>query len=161
LSERIAKHTTDDGNSQHDSGAIAGSAIHVAPGVAIPEHALTFAFSSSGGPGGQNVNKRATKAELRVLLIAIPISDRARARLADMAGKRLGSEGEVIITADEHRSQGRNKDACIDRLRELVLRAMPDPKPRRPTKPSKGAKMRRLETKKRDSNIKRSRKTLD
>ncbi|HLO41651.1 MAG TPA: alternative ribosome rescue aminoacyl-tRNA hydrolase ArfB [Phycisphaerales bacterium] len=137
------------------------ASIQVTPGVAIPEHAMSFAFSSSGGPGGQNVNKRATKAELRVQLAAIPISERARQRLADLAGRRMGSDGEVIITADEHRSQGRNKDACIDRLRELLLRAIPDPKPRKPTKPSRGSKMRRLEAKKRDSDIKRSRRSVD
>lgn len=119
---------------------------------------MEYAFSSSGGPGGQNVNKRATKAELRIPLAAIPIGARALERLEQLAGRRIGGAGEIIITCDEHRSQERNKAGCLERLREMIIQAIPEPKKRRATKPSRGAKMRRLEGKKREGEIKKGRR---
>ena len=129
------------------SGAAPGG-VEVAPGVRVAADALRFAFSSSSGPGGQNVNKRATKAELRVRLSDLPIHGEARARLAEQASHLVTVDGELVIVADEHRSQPRNKDECLDRLRALVVRAMVRPKPRRKTKPSRGSVERRLTEKK-------------
>lgn len=113
---------------------------------------LEFSFSSSSGPGGQNVNKRATKAELRVRVAELVrvggMTARAAHRLVDLAGHRMTAAGEVVIEADEHRSQLQNKAACLDRLGELILLALVEPKRRKKTRPSAGAKQRRLREKK-------------
>jgi ribosome-associated protein len=131
--------------------------LEIAPGVRIPAQALQFSFASSSGPGGQNVNKRATKAELRLPLAALPIPDDARARLAALAGKRVTEAGELIISSDEQRSQAQNRAACLQRLRELIVRALVRPKRRRATKPSRGSVERRLQTKRATSQRKQSR----
>jgi ribosome-associated protein len=129
--------------SDRGGGAVPGG-VEVAPGVRVPAGVLRFAFSSSSGPGGQNVNKRATKAELRVRIGDLPIHGEARARLAEQVSHLVTEGGELVIAADEHRSQARNKDACLERLRALVIRAMVRPKPRRKTRPSRGSVERRL-----------------
>jgi ribosome-associated protein len=140
-----------------DNSASAGAGeVHLAPGVRAPEGSLRFAFSRSRGPGGQNVNRRLTRAELRVRLRDLPLDAASARRLAALAGRRLVS-GEIVFVADRFRSQGRNRDDCIDRLRALVARALTPPVPRRPTKPSAGARARRLEAKRARSNIKRAR----
>jgi ribosome-associated protein len=131
--------------------------VELAPGVAVPEGAVRFAFSTSRGPGGQNVNKRLTKAELRIAVAEIPISARAAARLAVLAAGRITVDGDLTIVADEFRSQRANRQACLDRLRELIVQAMVIPKTRRPTKPSRGSVQRRLEEKKRRSATKGAR----
>lgn len=132
--------------------------IELAPGVVVPPESIRYSFSSSSGPGGQNVNKRATQAELRIRLADIPIAVDARQRLAAMLSRRLNDEGEIFIDADEFRSQLQNKRACLDRLREMVVKALVRPKPRRATKPTKGSQRRRIEEKKRRGDIKRGRK---
>src|SRR4051812_37463595 len=126
----------------------APGSVTLAPGVYIDAGMLAFSFASSSGPGGQNVNKKATKAELRVPLYFLPIPEDARHRLAVLAGQRLTASGELVITSDEHRSQNRNKAECLARLRKLVVRAMVVPRPRRPTRPSRGSVERRLQSKK-------------
>jgi ribosome-associated protein len=131
----------------------------IIPGVRIPESAMRFQYARSGGPGGQNVNKLNTKAELWVPLAAISgLSGRAMARLRAMAGKRLTGAGEILITAETERSQERNRAAVLDRLRALLAAAAHEPKPRRKTKPSRAAKRRRLEAKKQRSQIKSARR---
>lgn len=135
--------------------------IEIAPGVRLAADLLRFSFSSSSGPGGQNVNKRATKAELRVSLGAIPISSRAKERLVRLATRRLNDEGDLIITADEHRSQGQNRSECLERLRELLVAALAEPKVRRKTRPSRGSVERRLSEKSRQSERKRTRRAHD
>lgn len=139
-------------------GSSAGSgSMELAPGVVVPASAVAFSFVASGGPGGQNVNKRATKAELRVRVADLPIPGDARARLEELAGRRVSESGEIVIAADEHRSQGRNRAACLERLRELIVRAMVRPKRRRATRPSRGSVERRLEGKRARSVVKRGR----
>ncbi len=135
--------------------------VSIAPGVRVPAAALVFTFVSSGGPGGQNVNKRATKAELRVRLDDLGLADDARLRLAGLCGGRLNERGEILITGDEHRSQGRNKAECLRRLRELIVRACARPKTRRRTRPTRGSVERRLEGKRRRSRTKRTRSDPD
>ena len=139
---------------------ISSSSLHLAAGVVLPPSAYAFAFSRSSGPGGQNVNKLATKAQLRVALSDLQsrMGDAALARLVALAGpSRLTAAGEIVISSEESRSQHRNRDACVERLRELVLRALRPPRPRRATKPSAGSKRRRLESKKRRGAVKRAR----
>ncbi|GAB4383321.1 MAG: alternative ribosome rescue aminoacyl-tRNA hydrolase ArfB [Phycisphaerales bacterium] len=137
------------------------SGIEVAPGVRMPPGLISLEFVSSSGPGGQNVNKRATKAQLRVSLADIPISDEARARLAALAGARLNTAGVIIISSGETRSQKRNRQACLARLRELVVRALYPPRKRRPTRIPRRAVERRLEDKRRRSQTKQSRRPPD
>ncbi len=123
------------------------SGIEVAPGVRVAEDAMEFSFSSSSGPGGQNVNKRATKATLRLRLDDLPIHPEARLRLAALGSFYVVGGAELLIACDEFRSQERNKAGCLDRLRELLIHAMKRPKVRRATRPSRGSKERRLAAK--------------
>src|SRR3954453_1295175 len=118
----------------------------LAPGVRVPESALRFQFARSGGPGGQNVNKVNTKAELWVRLDGITgLSPRAMARLRDLAGRRVTDAGEIHLSAETERRQQANRAAALERLRELIVAAQREPKVRRKTCPSRAAKQRRLE----------------
>jgi len=131
--------------------------IEVAPGVMMPKGALVYSASRSSGPGGQNVNKVNSRVELRIALEAIPIPTAARARLGRMAGRRLNAAGELLIAADDHRSQRQNKAEAMARLRDLIVRALVKPKPRITTKPTKGSARRRIEAKKQRGEIKKNR----
>jgi ribosome-associated protein len=135
--------------------------VTLAPGVRVPEAALRFTFTTSQGPGGQNVNKRSTRAVLRVRLSEIVMPEAARTRLERLASHLVTLEGELLIAAGEHRSQGRNKDECVERLSELVKAAMVVPKVRRPTKPTRGSKERRLREKRVHSERKQRRRDED
>ncbi len=135
--------------------------IEVAPGVRVVEEALEFSFSSSSGPGGQNVNKRATKATLRVRLADLPIHPEARLRLAALGSFYVVGDSELLISCDENRSQERNKAGCLERLRELLIQAVKRPKVRRATRPSRGSKERRLQAKRVVSERKRDRRDID
>jgi ribosome-associated protein len=132
--------------------------LRLAPGASVHPDALAWTFTGSGGPGGQNVNKRATRAVLRVDPALLTMPAWARARVRALAGSALTEAGELLIASDEHRSQGMNKDACLERLSELCSRAMVRPKIRRKTKPSKGSVERRLTEKKRRGDTKRGRR---
>lgn len=135
--------------------------LELAPNVRVPESALEFSFVSSSGPGGQNVNKRATKAVLRLRLDDLPINPEARQRLASLGSFYVTGGGELVIACDENRSQERNKDGCLERLRALLIRAMKRPKVRKATKPSHGSKERRLTAKRVQSERKRTRRGED
>jgi ribosome-associated protein len=126
--------------------------------VVIRAEVLSFSFVASQGPGGQNVNKRATKCVLRVRLDELPLTAEQLARLCRVAPSRVTQDGELVVTSDEHRSQERNRTACVGRLRELVRQSLVAPKVRRPTKPSRGAKERRLEGKRQRADTKRRRR---
>jgi len=128
--------------------------IRLAPGVRVPRAALQYSFVPSGGPGGQNVNKRSTKAVLRVEIDAIGLDDGGKSRLREIASHLVTKDGELVISADSNRSQHRNRAECLDLLRAMVLRAAEKPKKRRPTKPTRGSIERRLGEKKRRSSIK-------
>ncbi len=144
----------------------------LAPGVTVAGAMVRWAFSRSAGPGGQNVNKLSTKAELRIGIDDLPISGRAKARLRTLAGRRVINVeafndeegrprergGELILTSESERSQSGNKSECLDKLRALIVQAMAEPKVRRKTKPSRASKERRIDGKKRRGEIKRGRK---
>ena len=133
--------------------------IELAPGVTIARDALRLQFARSGGPGGQNVNKLNTKAEIWVPVAAIRgLRDTAIERLRALAGSRLTKADEIHLAAEGERSQEGNRQDVMDRLRELIIRAKVEPKRRRKTKPSAGAKRRRLESKKRRGEIKAQRR---
>ncbi|MEO1715796.1 MAG: alternative ribosome rescue aminoacyl-tRNA hydrolase ArfB [Planctomycetota bacterium] len=135
-----------------------GSRLRLAPGANVAEGDIQFEFVSSSGPGGQNVNKRATKARLRVAIEAIDMPHGARARLRRLAGSLVNDADELVIAADEERSQKRNRDAALGRLRTLVAKAMVRPTPRKKTKPSRGAIERRLKAKRERSQTKARRR---
>jgi ribosome-associated protein len=134
--------------------------IELAPGVSAPETAVRIQFARSGGPGGQNVNKLNTKAELWVRLDAIQgLSYNALARLRAMAGRRVTAAGEIHIISESERRQEGNKAAVMERLREMIVRAKVEPKVRRKVKPSRAAKARRVDEKKRRGEVKSMRRS--
>jgi ribosome-associated protein len=123
--------------------------------IEIDERELEERFIRASGPGGQNVNKLSTAVQLRFDVRRSPsLPDGVRARLERLAGRRLTRDGVLVITAQTHRTQERNRQDALDRLIELVERAAVAPIPRRKTKPTRGSRERRLESKKRRSNIK-------
>ena len=134
------------------------SPVIVIDGVAIDEGALEESFVRASGPGGQNVNKLATAVRLRFdLRRAEGLTDGVRERLRRLAGRRLTRDGVIVIDAQRWRTQERNRADAIDRLLELLRAAAVRPTPRRATKPTLGSKTRRLEGKKRRSDIKAKR----
>jgi ribosome-associated protein len=132
----------------------------LAPRVRVPAGAVRFRFVRARGPGGQNVNKVSSACELRLRIdeLAPLLTPGALARLTEALGSRLTAAGEIQIVSDERRTQEQNREAVLERLRELLVRAMVEPKRRRKTKPSYGAKMRRLEGKRIRSAIKSNRR---
>jgi len=136
--------------------------IVVRPGVVVPSDALTFQAVRASGPGGQNVNKVSSKVDLRVELDRIEGLDHgARARLLAACRGSLDAEGRLIVVSQRTRDQRRNLGDALERVRSLVAQALVRPRPRRPTRPSKGSVERRLSDKKRRSNTKSSRRADD
>ena len=131
--------------------------------VFIPEDALSEAFLAATGPGGQNVNKVATAVQLRVDVFRLGLGPDAYARLKTIAGSRMTSGGELLITARRFRTQDANRQDARRRLAEMIAAAHIVQAKRRPTRPSKAAKARRVDTKKQRSTVKqgRGRVTLD
>jgi ribosome-associated protein len=129
--------------------------IRVTSAISIDENELEERFIRASGPGGQNVNKLSTAVQLRFDVRRSPsLPDDVRTRLERLAGRRLTREGVLVIIAQRHRTQERNRQDALDRLIELIERATVAPVPRRPTKPTRGSRERRLESKKRRSSIK-------
>jgi ribosome-associated protein len=136
--------------------------LAVQEGVVIPERDLECRTSRSAGPGGQNVNKVATRVELLFALDASAVFDAAtKARLRARLGKRVNSDGVVRVVAQQHRSRARNEEEARKRLSALLRRALAVPRPRRPTRPGRAARERRLESKRRQAARKRRRAALD
>jgi len=139
-----------------------GSSIPLAIGVSIRESDLRFHFARSGGPGGQNVNKVNTKAELRVRPNAMAgLSGSAIHRLITALANRITDNGDILVVSETERSQSANREACLDKLRAFVQAAVIEPKVRRKTRPTKGSRERRLESKQARSRIKALRRGLD
>ena len=125
--------------------------------IEIPEEAIEERFIAATGPGGQNVNKVATACQLRADVFRLGLSPEAYQRLKTLAGSRLTAGGELVITARRHRTQEANRQDARERLAELIARAYERQPKRRPTKPSKAAKARRVEAKKSRSAVKAGR----
>lgn len=139
-----------------DSGRAHPDGLDVGSGVVIPADELTYRFTPSGGPGGQHANKASTRVELTFDVASSgAFTDTQRARVV----ARLG---EVVrVVADDERSQSRNRARATERLRDKVAAALVVPKRRRPTKPSRGAKERRLQAKRQQSERKAGRRRPD
>src|SRR6266581_9375981 len=129
--------------------------IRITHDISIGENELEERFIRASGPGGQNVNKLASAVQLRFDVRRSPsLAADVRARLERLAGKRLTRAGVLVIMAQRHRTQERNRQDALDRLIELIRRAAIAPIPRRATRPTAGSRERRLEAKKRRSSIK-------
>lgn len=152
------EHQRDESNTDDWKVSPQKSGVVLAPGISVSPDDIRINFVRSSGPGGQNVNKRSTKAQLRISIDDIPLNDRARARLLRLGRSAINLQGELMLSADDTRSQARNRRACMDRLREIIMRAMIEPKARKVTKPTRGSIRRRLEAKKHRSETKRRRK---
>lgn len=132
--------------------------IRIHRSILIPSSELRESFVRSTGPGGQNVNKLSTKVELRWTPgTSSALSESQREYLLQRLAKRLTESGELIVSCDEHRTQGRNRDEAHDKLALLVRQALVRPKKRRATRPSRASVKRRLDSKKRRSSIKKNR----
>ena len=126
--------------------------------LGLREADLEERFVRSSGPGGQNVNKVSSAVQLRFDARHSPaLTNAVFLRLKPLAGRRMTRDGVIVITANRFRSQERNREDATDRLIDLIRKATVPPKHRRPTRPSRGAKQRRLDSKRRQGNMKKNR----
>jgi ribosome-associated protein len=130
----------------------------ITPDIVIPDEELEWKFIRSSGPGGQNVNKVASAAQLRFLLpmnASLPVN--VRNRLRRLAGSKLIDDGSILFKSMSERSQEQNRRAALERLEGLIRAALVEPKLRKKTRPTKGSKERRIESKKRRGATKQGR----
>jgi ribosome-associated protein len=135
------------------------SVIEINNEITIPESEIQESFVRASGPGGQHVNRAATAVQLRFDVVnSESLPEPVRERLERLAGHRMTEDGVLIIEAQRYRSQERNRQDAVDRLVALIQKAAQEPKRRRKTRPTKASKERRLEEKRRRSEIKRLRR---
>jgi ribosome-associated protein len=133
--------------------------IRVTPEIDIDEREIDEQFVRASGPGGQNVNKLSTAVQLRFDVRRSPsLAGEVRTRLERLAGSRLTRDGVIVIIAQRHRTQARNRQDALDRLIDLIRQAAIRPVKRRPTKPTKASRERRIEGKKRRGGVKHLRR---
>ena len=135
--------------------------IEITPSLHIDERELQIDFVRASGPGGQNVNKVATAAQLRFDVRASSLPEDVKARLIHLAGNRITSEGVLLIEAKRFRTQEQNREDAMQRLTELVRKSLIKPKARKKTNPTKASKEVRLKEKKRRGEIKKMRQASD
>src|SRR5260370_25380203 len=133
--------------------------LEIAPRIWISDGELQWIFVRSGGPGGQNVNKVASKAVLRWNVAGSHcLPDNVKARFRVQQRGRITVNGDLIVTSQRYRDQERNKHDCLEKLRDMILHASVAPKPRKAGRPSRASRERRLHVKRHRSNIKKSRR---
>jgi ribosome-associated protein len=133
--------------------------MDITDALAIPDDELQFSYARSGGPGGQNVNKVASKAVLRWNLASnTSLPADVKDRLRQQQANRITAEGDLVIHGQRFRDQNRNTEDCLERLRAMVLEALTPPTPRKKTRPTRGSKRRRLDDKRLHSQRKERRK---
>ncbi len=133
--------------------------LEITPTLRIPHDEFQWAFVRSSGPGGQNVNKVSSKAQLRWAIAASPsLPPAVRQRFLERFAARITTLGEILITSQRFRDQRRNEEDCLEKLREMLLSVARAPTPRKKTKPSRGSIERRREGKREQSEKKRSRR---
>lgn len=134
-------------------------ALEITPQVRIPMTEIVLTAISGGGPGGQHVNKSATRIALQWnVRTSLALREEQRERLLQQLASRLDTEGQLRIVAGEYRSQQQNRRAALERLQQLVARALVVPRVRRATKPSRGAVQERLTDKRKRAETKRQRR---
>jgi ribosome-associated protein len=133
--------------------------LEIIPTLRIPEAELRLSFARSSGPGGQNVNKVSSKAILHYDVLTSPsLPPDVRQRFMARYQSRLTNAGEIVIHSEEFRDQPRNIQSCYDKLRDMILIVLRPPKKRKATKPTRGSKVRRLNEKKKRSDVKAGRR---
>jgi ribosome-associated protein len=134
--------------------------IRVTHDLQLPDDEVRLEFTRSSGPGGQHVNKTETAVDLRFNVLASKaLSEGVRRRLVALAGNRVDQDGDLLISAQSHRSRKRNIEEATERLCELIRRAAVPPRPRRPTRPTRASQERRLAGKKARADLKGRRRT--
>jgi ribosome-associated protein len=133
--------------------------LEITETIRVPEEEFEWSYVRSGGPGGQNVNKVASKAVLRWPMASSPsLPDDVKARLRARQAKRITTEGDLVLSSQRYRDQERNRADCLEKLCALVREAATVPKARKKTKPSRGAKERRLAAKRHRAGTKEARR---
>lgn len=132
--------------------------ILVTPSIVIDPAELRWSFMRASGPGGQNVNKVSTAVELRFNVGDAALPDDVRARLRLLAGRQLTQSGDLVITAQQHRSQERNREEALEKLLALLRKAAIRPRKRIPTKATRASQRRRLDSKARRADVKSKRR---
>ena len=133
--------------------------LQITDSIQIPDEELEWTYVRSGGPGGQNVNKVASKAVLRWNFAGSPgVPEAVKTRFRNKYGSRITTEGELVMTSQKFRDQERNRQDCLEKLTKMLQIAATVPLPRRATKPSKASKRRRVDDKRQKSATKATRR---
>ena len=134
--------------------------LRITSRISLDEDEVEERFVRSSGPGGQNVNKVATAVQLRFRIVDSPsLPEAVRQRLVRVAGRRVDKSGVLTIEAKRYRDQSRNREDAVERLVRLIRKAAETPAPRRPTRPTAASRQRRLDEKRKRSELKKSRRS--